>query len=117
LFGLFLSKLNAPTNDPGEDDSGSVHPQNNSTPETPLRQFQRPTTPQIPPTTTEHYYPDRRKDNTPPWKKRTEIAAVIIAGVLIAANVFVTIGTWRAANASKSTAETAAKQMEVSERP
>lgn len=112
LFGLFLSKLDTPT----EDDGGSVHPKNNPGPETTLGRLQIPVTPQAPPPATMHYYPDRQKDNTPRWKKRTEIVAVCIAGGLLIVNIFVTVGTWKAANAAKDTNESAEKSFRISNR-
>jgi hypothetical protein len=103
LFGLFLSKLDTPT----ENDRKSVHPQNNPRPETPLGPLQIPVAPQVPPAPTKQYYPDRRKDDTQRWKKNTEIVAVGIAGGLLVANIFVTVGTWKAAKAAKHAANTA----------
>lgn len=113
LFGVFLSKLKPPAKGSSE----SIHPQNNSDPEKSLSPRTPLPIPPVPPTPTEHYQPDRRKDNTPKWKVWTEIAAVGIAGALLVANIFVTVGTWKAAIAAKSAAETAAKQLELTDRP
>jgi hypothetical protein len=112
LFGLFFSKLDTPAKDNGE----SVHPKNNPRPETTLGQLQVPAAPQIPPTPTKQYYPDRRKDNTPRWKKWTEIVAVGIAGGLLIANGFVTVGTWKAAKATKDSVDLARKNAHFDQR-
>lgn len=104
LFGLFLSKLNTPSNDPTHRNRESAHPKDNPGPETTRSPLQIPITSQVPPAPA-HYYPDSRKDNTPPWKKWTEIVAVGVACGLLIANVIVTIGTWRAANAAKDAAD------------
>jgi hypothetical protein len=106
LFGLFLSKFDTPT----ENDRESVHPKNNPRSETTLGSSQIPVTTQVPPTPSQHYQPDRRKDNTPPWKKKAEIAAVSIAGGLLLINIFVIIGSWRAANAAKEAADWTKRQ-------
>ena len=103
LFGLFLSKFDTPTKNDGE----PIHPKDNPRPETTLGSLQVPATPQVPPTPTQHYYPDRRKDSTPRWKKWTEIVAVCIAGGLLIANAFVTVGTWKAAKAARDAARIA----------
>lgn len=102
LIGLFLSKLNTPANEPTEGNSTTIHPENEAEPKTPLVP---------PPASANHYYPNRCQDNTPPWKKRTEIAAVCIAGLLLIANIFVTVGTWKAANAAKDAAEASEGQL------
>jgi hypothetical protein len=110
LFGLFLSRFKTPRNNPTETNSGTIYPQDNAKPKERLGVSQASVAAQTPPTPTQQYYPDRRKDNTPKWKKRIEISAVIIAGVLMVANIFVTIGTWKAANAAKHAAESAERQ-------
>ena len=104
-FSIF-SKSHAPI----EDDSKTVHPQDNTRPESRLRQSDPASTSQIPPTITQHYQPDRRKDNTPPWKKRGEIAAIGIAGGLLIVNIFAMCATRKAANAAKDAAQSAERQ-------
>jgi hypothetical protein len=116
LFGVFLSKLKAPSDNPTEGYSESVHPKDNSRPETALGSLQIPITTQVPPSPAEHYHPDRRKDNTPRWKKWTEIIAVGIAGGLLIANGFVTVGTWKAAKATKASVDLARKNAHFDQR-
>ena len=112
LFGLFLSKLDTPT----EKGRESIHPKDNPRPETALGSLQVPITTQVPPTPAEHYHSDRRKDNTPRWKKRTEIVAVGIAFGLLVANGFVTVGTWKAANATRDSVALARKNAHFDQR-
>jgi hypothetical protein len=84
LFGWSLSHSRASNENAIE----TVHPQNNSSPETRPGPPHLPVAPQIPSTMSQHYQPDRRKDNTPPWKKRVEIAAILVAGVLLGVNIW-----------------------------
>jgi len=75
------------------------------------------TTPEVPPTLAEHYQPDRRKDSTPPWKKRSEIAAIMIAFGLLVVNIFALLAAKKAADAAMKSADTTKQQLEMSERP
>src|SRR5208283_756059 len=97
LFGVFLSKFKTPT----KDDDETVHPKDSSRPETTLSPSQVAITPQIPPSPTQHRYPDRRKDNTPPWRKRAEIAAIVIAFGLLIVNCVVSYASWKTARVAE----------------
>jgi len=111
LFGLLLSKLNTPSGGPTQNNCTTIDPENDAKPKAPLSSLQVPITSRVPPIPTERYQPDRRKDNTQKWKKRTEIAGVITALVLLIVNIFTTLGTWKAANGAKEAADVAVGQL------
>ena len=56
-------------------------------------------------------------DNTAPWRKRLEIGAFAVAVGLLMVNIYQAFSTQTAAEAAKSAADTAAAQLELSERP
>lgn len=56
-------------------------------------------------------------DPTPRWKKNAEIVALVTAILLLVVNGFMAWANWKAANAAKEASETAAHQLEISERP
>src|SRR5262249_15624207 len=72
--------------------------------------------PYVPPPDSKYHGPDRRKDNTPKWKKKTELGALVIALLLLLVNIFMGWGNWRAANAAKDAAKTAASTLTLSKR-
>lgn len=109
LFGMFLSRLRTSASKPSYDTRESIQPKNVSTQQEPpstvvgLSEF-------LPPKA-DHRCPHSRTDNTPQWKKKTEIAAVVIASGLLVVNILVTIGTWKAANAAKEGVELTRRQV------
>jgi hypothetical protein len=61
----------------------------------------------VAPASRQQFQPDRRKDNTPHWKKRAEIAAMIIALGLLIVNIFQMSATQRAADSAEKSAKVA----------
>jgi hypothetical protein len=100
LTGWSLAQLRTPNDDGSE----TIHPQHGTAPKDRLSRFDSMTAAQTPPTPTQPYQPDRRKDNTPPWKKRAEIAAIAVAIGLLAINIFLWRSTRDAAKAAKCSA-------------
>ena len=117
LFGWFLSKIAAPSDAPSENDRESVEPQYKPRPDENLGRGQAQPVSPIPPSPRQQYQPNRGKDDAPQWKKKTEIAAVCIAGGLLIANIFVTWGTWKAANAAADANNANREALEIVQRP
>lgn len=72
--------------------------------------------PPSPPTDEEKTEKEREKKNTR-LKNRLEIGAILIAFGLLGINILLWRSTQKAANAAKESADTAQKQLELSERP
>lgn len=113
LSGWFLSRRT-----PNQDASESIHPEDTPGVEGKLAPRKPATVSEDPPTPNDSPTPDKRTgDTTPSWKKCVEISAVFIALGLLAVNFFQMRATNRAADAAKLAAETATKDLELSQRP
>jgi len=76
----------------------------------------RPHVSYVPPTTSQYHGPDRRKDNTPKWKKKAEIIALVTAILLLLVNGFIGGANWRSANAAKNAVEQNINAFRIDER-
>jgi len=105
LFALWPSKRNQ--------SSKSVHPQDSTDNKDAGTQTQTTPIAKIVPTPPDSSNPKGSKDGTPFWEK---LAVVVAIGLLIV-NICQMRSTEKAAIASKNSADTAAKELELSERP
>jgi hypothetical protein len=112
LVGFFLSKLKSP------DDKGSeaISPQDYIHEEQKTRQPSPALIPQIAPPVKQEKYTERRKRHTPVWKKLVEGSVALGTIGLLVVNYFQLSATLDAAKAAKKSSETAARQLEDSER-
>ena len=95
-----------------EQPSEAVHPEDQSAPEIQRNGGGPP--PLVVSSVTDAPNPkNNRRPNTPPWEK----VAVIIAGGLLVVNIFAMCAAKSAANAAKSAADTASRQLEMIDRP
>jgi hypothetical protein len=104
--------INQPEQDPGE----AIAPKKNTEIEDPLAVRQSETVPHIPPSPTNSpQSPAASQDNTPPWKKKLEIVAIVVAVGLLIVNIFQMWATQKAANATRDSvtlaSDTAIRQL------
>jgi hypothetical protein len=104
--------------EPKHESPESVHPQDTPRDEGDSAPREPPVIPHVPPPPTNIVQPNQcRYEPTPPWQKIAEISAVVIALLLLVVNVGFLIVNICQSRATQKAANTAAKQLEMSERP
>jgi hypothetical protein len=73
--------------------------------------------PNIPPPQVDQTHAERCKDNTPPWKRRVEIAALFTAIGLLGVNTYQSCSTHKAADAARGANDAARDALVRSQRP
>jgi hypothetical protein len=93
----------------------SIQPQDTTQIKGNLARRKSPIIPDIPPAPPQSNTPKEGKDDTPPWKKRAEIAAVLIALGLLVVNICQMRSTEKAATAAETANKNAQAALTVSE--
>lgn len=112
LFGWLLSR-SAPIQNAAE----SVHPEDTPAEESECSQVQSAIVSKISPSPRKTEQPDRREDRTPRWKKIAERTIAGATAGLLLVNIFVMYWNRKAAKAAETAADTAQRQLELSQRP
>jgi hypothetical protein len=110
--------LNSKPSESTEQRSETVHPDDGTNLESNLASGTPQIISHIPPPPNDTPRIDQGSDDhTPPWKKRLECAAILIAFGLLVVNIIALCATKKSADAAKSSAETAGQQLELAYRP